>query len=127
MSENINGLDGSMIWHYGETDDISLIGGSVEPNETLMASAIRHCRRLVDFRLKPCHRLYLAKVINGLVDHEPVKISIYVVDVLFKDLRWGAKHRTCNRYATNNMWCSSVVEAVCSLVLITIGESIRLV
>jgi hypothetical protein len=29
----------------------------VEPNETLMASAIRHCRRLVDFRVKPSHRL----------------------------------------------------------------------
>jgi len=59
-----------------------------------MASVIRHCRRLVDFRLKPSHRLYLAKVINGLVDHEPVKISIYVVDFLFKDLRWRARHHT---------------------------------
>ena len=59
-----------------------------------MASAIRHCRRLVDFRIKPSHRLYLAKVINVFVDHEPVKISIYVVDVLYKDLRWRARHHT---------------------------------
>jgi hypothetical protein len=66
----------------------------VEHDETLMAIAIRHCRRLVDFHLKPNHRLYLAKVINGLVDHEPVKISIYVVDVLYKDLCWRARHHT---------------------------------
>jgi hypothetical protein len=76
MSESINGIDGSLFCIYGEAADVFLIGGLVEPNETLMASAIRHCRRLVDFCLKPNHRLYLAKVINGLVNHEPVKISI---------------------------------------------------
>ena len=69
MSENINGLSGSLFCYYGETDDAFLIGGMVEPNETLMASAIRHCRRLVDFLLKPKHCLYLAKVSNGLVNH----------------------------------------------------------
>jgi hypothetical protein len=94
MSKNINGLTGSMFCHYGETDDVFLIGGLAEPNETLMASVIRHCRRMVDFHLKPCHRLYLAKVINSLVDHEPVKISIHAVDVLYKDLRWKARHHT---------------------------------
>jgi len=74
MSESIYGLAGSLFCHHGETDDVFLIGGLVEPNETLMASDISHCRRLVEFRLKPSHRLYLANVINGLVDHEPVKI-----------------------------------------------------
>ena len=87
MSDNVNGLARSLFCHYGEIDDSFLIGGLVDPNETLMACVTRHCRRLVDFRLKPSHRLYLAKVINGVVDHEPVKISIYVVDVLVKDLR----------------------------------------
>ena len=94
MSESINGLVGSLLCHYGETDDAFLIVGVVQPNETLMASAIRHCRRLVDFRLKPSHRLYLAKVMNGLVDHEPVKISIYIIYVLCKDLHWRARHHT---------------------------------
>jgi len=75
-----------------------LIGGSVEANETLMASAIRHCTCLVDFHLKPSHRLYLAKVINGLVNPEPVKVSMYVIDVLYKDLRWRAKHHTLKGY-----------------------------
>ena len=86
MSKSINGIAGSLFCHYGETDDAFLIGGLVEPNETLTASVIRHCRRLVEFCPRPNQRLYLAKVINGLVDHEPVKISIYVIDVLYKDL-----------------------------------------
>ncbi len=42
MSESINGIAISLFCHYGETDDAFLIGGLVEPNETLMASAIRH-------------------------------------------------------------------------------------
>ena len=58
-----------------------LVGCVVEPNETLMACAIRHYRRLVDFRLKSNHRLNLANTIHGLVNHEPVNISIYVIDV----------------------------------------------
>ena len=44
MSENVNGICGSLFCHSGETDDTFLIGGLVEPSETLMASAIRHCR-----------------------------------------------------------------------------------
>ncbi len=73
MLESINGIAGSLFYHYGETDDAFLIGCLVEPNETLMAGAIRHCRRLVDFCLRPNHRLYLAKVINGLVNHDPLR------------------------------------------------------
>ena len=95
----MNGLYGSLFCHYGETDDAFLIGGAVLPNETLMAGAIRHCRRMVDFRLKPNQRLYLTKVINGLNDHEPVKTSNFVIDVRFSNLRWRARHHT-HRLAT---------------------------
>jgi hypothetical protein len=59
-----------------------------------MAGVLRHCRRLVDFCLKPSQCLYLTKVINGLIDHEPVKISIFAIDVLFNNLRWRARHHT---------------------------------
>ena len=86
MTENVNGLAGNLFCHYGETDDVFLIGGLVEPNDTLMASAICHCRRLDGFYLKPNHRLYLTRAIHGMVDHEPVKISIFVIDVFYKDL-----------------------------------------
>ena len=34
----------------------------------------------------------MAKVINGLVNHEPVKISIYVIDGLYTDLAWDRHH-----------------------------------
>jgi hypothetical protein len=94
MSESVNGIAGSLFCHYGETDDAFLIGGLVEPKETLIASAIRHCRRLVDFSPRHNQRFYLAKVINGLVNHEPVKIYIYGIDVLYKDLAWRARHHT---------------------------------
>ena len=77
MPENMNGLFGSLFLHYDETNDTFLIGGAVEPNEILMAGDIRHCRRLFDFRLKSSQRLHLTKVINGLIDHEPVKISFF--------------------------------------------------
>ena len=90
----MNGLSCSLFCHYSETDDAFLIGGAVEHYETLMADAIRHCRRVVDFRLTPNQRLYLTKVMNGLIDHEPVKISIFVIDVLFNHLRWRARHHT---------------------------------
>ena len=55
MSENVNRLSGSLFCHYGETGDAFLIGGAVEPNETLMACAIRHCRCLVDFVSNPAN------------------------------------------------------------------------
>jgi hypothetical protein len=85
MSENVNGLASSLLCHYEETDDVFLIGGLVEPNEMLMAIAIHHyCRHLVDLHLKSNHRLYLAKVIYVLIYHEPVKISIYVMDVFLQ-------------------------------------------
>ena len=34
-SESINGIVGNLFCRYGKTDDAFLIGGLVEPNETL--------------------------------------------------------------------------------------------
>jgi hypothetical protein len=112
MSENVNGLSGSLFCHYGEIDDAFVIGGVVEPNETLTASTIGHCKRVVDFRFKPNHRLYLAKIIHGLVDHEPDKTSIYAIDVFCKDLRWKAWHHT-PRMATPNVDNLKDIEESC--------------
>ena len=58
--------------------------------------------RLVDFCSKHNHRLYLAKVIHGFVDHEPVKICIYVIDGFYKDLPWKARHHAL-RIATHTV------------------------
>ena len=94
MSESINGIAGSLFCHYGETDDAFLIGGLIDHDETLTAGVVRHCKRLVGFNPGPGQRFYLAKAINGLVNHEPVKISIFVMDVLYTNLRWRARHHT---------------------------------
>ena len=111
MSESMNGLSsGSLFCHYGETGDAFLIGGAVKPNETLMASVIRQYRRMVDFLLKPNKRLYLANVINGLIDHEPVKISIFFLDVIFNDFCWRARHHT-PRMATLTTYHLNDIEA----------------
>jgi len=36
----------------------------------------------------------LTNIINNLIDHEPVKITIYVIDVLYKDLTLRARFHT---------------------------------
>ncbi len=75
MSENLNGIDVSLLCHYGETDDAFLIGGLVGPEETLTTSVIRHCKRLVGFSPGPNQQFYLAKVIDGLVNQRIEHIS----------------------------------------------------
>ena len=77
MSHSTNAFSGGLLCHHGVSDDVYPIGGLVEPDETLMASAIRHCRHLVNYCVKPNDRLYLTKVLSGFINHEPVKISIF--------------------------------------------------
>jgi hypothetical protein len=73
--------------HFGGTNDVFLVGGLVKLGEILMASAIRYCRHLVNFRFPHNNRLYLAKVFNGFLDHEPVKISIYAIDIICSNFK----------------------------------------
>ncbi len=62
MSQITNALSGGLVCHHGISDDVYPIGGSVEPDETFMGSAIRHCRNLVDYCVKlNDDRLYLTK------------------------------------------------------------------
>jgi len=69
------------------------MGGLVQPNKTLMARAIRHCRHLVNVRLAQNDRLYLVNNMDGFVDHEHVKKSIFF-DVLFGRFKLRARHHT---------------------------------
>ena len=57
-----------------------------------LASAIRQCRHLVDFCFFHNERVCLAKVLNGLMDHDPIKISIYVINIRFSKCTWRARH-----------------------------------
>jgi hypothetical protein len=83
MFYKINGIvQGTLICLYGETSYAFTVRGLVQPCETLMASAICHCRHLVNFHLARNDRLYLVKTMDGFMDHEPVKISFFINDVL---------------------------------------------
>jgi hypothetical protein len=95
MAENINSLVGStLLCHYGETHDVFPIGGLVQPGETLTTATIRHCRHRDNFRIEQNDRLYIAKELNGFMEHEPIKITIFIIGVLFNRLKWRARHRT---------------------------------
>jgi len=80
MAENINSLVGStLLCHYGETHDVFPIGGLVQSGETLTTATIRHCLHLVNlFRIEQNDRLYIAKELDGFMDHEPIKIFIFL-------------------------------------------------
>jgi len=79
MSRKIYGIvQGTLLCHYGETNNAFLVGGLVEPSESLMARAIRNCRHLVNFCLAQNDILYLAKTMVGFMDREPIKISFFM-------------------------------------------------
>ena len=63
MAEIVNSLVGTtLLSHYGETNDVFLIGsGLVKPSETLTGAHIRHCRHRVNFRIEQNDRLHIAK------------------------------------------------------------------
>jgi hypothetical protein len=95
MAESVNSLVGTtLLCHYGETNDEFTIGGLIQPGENLTYGAIRHCRHLVNFRIEQNDRLYIAKELDGFMDHEPFKISILVTNVLYSILKWRARHHT---------------------------------
>ena len=88
MAESINSRVGtSLLCHYRGANDIFPIGGVVQPGETLTAATIRHCRHLVNFRIEHNDRLYIATKSNECMDHEPIKITICITNVLCGRLR----------------------------------------
>ncbi len=94
MLESVYDLFGIFMCHYEENDDAFLIGGLAGPIQTLMGSGIRHCRRVVNYRFRPNDRVYLAKARNGLMHHEPVIISIYIVDIISSNYKLRARIHT---------------------------------
>ena len=98
MAKSMNSLVGStLICHYGETHDVFPIGGLVQPGETLTTTSIRHFRHLVNFRIEQNDRFYLAKDLDGSMEHEPIKITIFINDVLFNRLKWRARYSCIGR------------------------------
>ena len=85
MADNVNNIVArGLCWYYGDTYDDVIINDLVHSGDmSTMYSAIRHCRHLVKFRFTQNKRLYLSKVLNRIMDHEIVKISIYVINLNF--------------------------------------------
>ena len=36
----------------------------------------------------------MAKVLNDFMNHEPIKITISIIDILFSNFKWRARHHT---------------------------------
>ena len=82
MAESVNNLaDTTLVCNYGETNNIFPIGGLVRPSKKSTTAAIRHCRHLVNFRIEQNDCLYIAKVLDGFIDHELVKMSIEICGI----------------------------------------------
>jgi hypothetical protein len=93
MAESVNSLVGTtFLCDYAKTNDAFPIGGLVQPGENLIAAAIRHCRHLVNFRIEQNDRLYIAKELDGFMDHESIIITILTTGVLCRRLKWRARH-----------------------------------
>ena len=46
------------------------------------------------FRIEQNDRLYIAKELDGFMDHEPIKIINLITNILFNGLKWRARHHT---------------------------------
>jgi hypothetical protein len=95
IAESVNSLVGTtLLCHDKEPNVIFPIGGLVQPSETLTTVAIRNFRNLANFRMEENVRLNIAKVLDGFMDHGPVKITILITNVLSGTLKWRARPHT---------------------------------
>ena len=68
------------------------IGGLVSMDETPIATILRYLRELAGLRLAHKFAIILYNVIGGYKEHEPIKISLYISDVLFYHLKYRNSH-----------------------------------
>jgi hypothetical protein len=80
---------------YGSTKDVFPIGGLVDIGETAIAAGSRYCRQLVNFVIKP-EQLCLFKVLDAVLDLNPVRINMYILD--FKGGSTVTEQRTVRHY-----------------------------
>ncbi len=78
----------SLFCNYGDTNDVFPIGGLVDIGETPIDAILRYLRELAGFRLANGFPMFPCNAIDGSKDHEPVKIRLYVIDVLWDYCRY---------------------------------------
>ena len=70
-----------ILYRYRDTKDAFPIGGLADIGETPIAADSRYYRHLINFVLVPHDRLCLFRVLKGLKDLMPSRISMYILDV----------------------------------------------
>ena len=78
----------SLFCHYGATNDIFPIGGLVDIGETPIAAIVRYLRELAGLRLATNYPMFPCAILDGYKDHEPIKIRLYVTDILWDHCRY---------------------------------------
>jgi hypothetical protein len=76
----------SLFCHYGDSNDVYPIGGLVGIGKTPIAAVLRYLRELAGFRLARNFPLFICNVNSGYKEHEPIKINLFVTDVLWDHL-----------------------------------------
>jgi hypothetical protein len=89
FKEDIKSLaSSSLFYHYGDSNDVFLIGGLVGIGGTPIATILRYLRELAGFRLARKFPMFVCNVISGNKEHEPIKISLFVIDILWDHLKY---------------------------------------
>jgi hypothetical protein len=73
---------------YGETNDVFPVGGLADIDETPIAAILRYLRELTGFRLANIFPMFPINIIDCYKDHEPIKIRLFVTDVLWDRCRY---------------------------------------
>ena len=84
----------SMLCHYGQYHHLFPIGGTVNRGETYDDAIVRHLRDLAGIRLATNYPMLLVKTINSYMEHEPVKIHMYMADVPFHNFQYRSRSTT---------------------------------
>jgi len=66
----------------------SPIGDLFGIGETPIATVLQYLRELAGFRLARNFPMFICNVISGYKEHEPIKISLFVIDVLWDHLKY---------------------------------------
>jgi hypothetical protein len=74
-------ISSAIFCRYGSTKDVFPIGGLVDIGESAIVAGSRYCRQLIGFVLKSPQQRWLFKVLDAILDLNPVRINMYILDV----------------------------------------------
>ena len=80
-----------ILCYYGDTNDVLHVDGLGGIDETPIETGTRFCRQLINF-VEESNILSLLKVISGIKDLIPIRISMYIFDVKFGTLNMTYKN-----------------------------------